>query len=109
MVVFAGPCAVEDEEQIMSTARMARAQGAQILRGGAFKPRSSPYSFRGLGEEGLKLLAKAGNEIRSAAKTPAAVPSRHLSGQVQPVGVERRVTVHHRTHREGRILVHPSW
>ena len=62
LVVFAGPCAVESEEQLMSTARAVKAAGATVLRGGAFKPRTSPYSFRGLGEEGLKLLALARQE-----------------------------------------------
>jgi 3-deoxy-7-phosphoheptulonate synthase len=59
MVVMAGPCSVESEEQLLSTARMAKEAGARILRGGAFKPRSSPYSFRGMGVEGLKLLDAA--------------------------------------------------
>ena len=58
-VVIAGPCAVESEQQILSSARAAREAGASMLRGGAFKPRSSPYTFRGLGEEALKLLAQA--------------------------------------------------
>jgi 3-deoxy-7-phosphoheptulonate synthase len=62
LVVMAGPCAVESEEQIMATARAVKASGAKVLRGGAFKPRTSPYSFRGMGEEGLKLLAEAGAE-----------------------------------------------
>ena len=62
LVVMAGPCAVETEEQVMSTARAVKAAGASILRGGAFKPSTSPYSFRGLGEEGLKLLAQAKQE-----------------------------------------------
>jgi len=62
LVVMAGPCAVETEEQVMSSARAVKAAGANILRGGAFKPSTSPYSFRGLGEEGLKLLAKAKEE-----------------------------------------------
>ena len=62
MVVMAGPCSVEGEEMLLATAHMARAAGARILRGGAFKPRSSPYSFRGMGVEGLKLLAKAREE-----------------------------------------------
>jgi 3-deoxy-7-phosphoheptulonate synthase len=61
-VVIAGPCAVENEQQIVQTARAVRAAGATILRGGAFKPRSSPYAFRGLGEEGLQLLALARQE-----------------------------------------------
>jgi len=62
LVVMAGPCAAETREQVMSTARAVKAAGARILRGGAFKPSTSPYSFRGLGEEGLKLLAEAGEE-----------------------------------------------
>ena len=57
IVVIAGPCAVESWEQIFETAMAVKSSGAKILRGGAFKPRSSPYSFQGLGEEGLKLLA----------------------------------------------------
>jgi 3-deoxy-7-phosphoheptulonate synthase len=56
VVVIAGPCAVENQEQLFETARSVKNLGARILRGGAFKPRSSPYSFQGLGEEGLKLL-----------------------------------------------------
>lgn len=59
IVVMAGPCTVENEDQLMATARAVRASGARILRGGAFKPRTSPYSFQGLKEEGLKLLARA--------------------------------------------------
>lgn len=62
VIVAAGPCAVESEEQIMNVAaRVARA-GAKLLRGGAFKPRTSPYSFQGLGEEGLKLLRQAADK-----------------------------------------------
>jgi len=60
--VIAGPCAVESEEQLMATARAMRERGASMLRGGAFKPRTSPYSFRGLEEDGLKLLAQARQE-----------------------------------------------
>ena len=77
-VVIAGPCAVESEEQIMATARAAREAGANMLRGGAFKPRSSPYTFRGLGEEGLQLMAKAREEtglpIVTEVMTPTDVP-----------------------------------
>lgn len=62
LVVMAGPCAAETREQVMSTARAVKAAGANILRGGAFKPSTSPYSFRGLGEEGLKMLAEAKEE-----------------------------------------------
>jgi 3-deoxy-7-phosphoheptulonate synthase len=59
VVVIAGPCSVESEAQLMETARVVRDGGAQLLRGGAFKPRSSPHSFQGLGEDGLKMLAAA--------------------------------------------------
>lgn len=60
--VMAGPCSVEGEEMLLRTARAVREEGAHVLRGGAFKPRTSPYSFRGLGEEGLRLLARAREE-----------------------------------------------
>jgi 3-deoxy-7-phosphoheptulonate synthase len=62
VVVIAGPCAVESEEQILEIAKTVKATGADILRGGAFKPSTSPYHFRGLGEGGLELLAQAGEE-----------------------------------------------
>ena len=58
-VLMAGPCSVESEEQLMRTAHAVKAAGATILRGGAYKPRTSPYSFQGMEEEGLKLLAEA--------------------------------------------------
>ena len=61
VIVMAGPCSAENEEQVMSTAAAVKRAGAKVLRGGAFKPRSSPYSFQGLGEEGLKLLRAAAN------------------------------------------------
>lgn len=57
IVIIAGPCAVESRDQLFATARSVKESGANILRGGAFKPRSSPYNFQGLGEEGLKLLS----------------------------------------------------
>ncbi len=59
LTIMAGPCSVESEEQLMTTAHAVKAAGARLLRGGAFKPRTSPYAFQGLGENGLKLLAKA--------------------------------------------------
>jgi 3-deoxy-7-phosphoheptulonate synthase len=59
-VIMAGPCAVEDRDQIFTTAAEVRSAGATVLRGGAFKPRTSPYAFQGLGVEGLKLLRDAG-------------------------------------------------
>jgi len=61
-VVIAGPCSVESEDQILDTARAVKAAGADMLRGGAFKPRTSPYAFQGLGIEGLKILEKAKKE-----------------------------------------------
>lgn len=74
-VVIAGPCAVENEEQIMTTARAVREAGATMLRGGAFKPRSSPYTFRGLGEPGLQLLAQAREETGLAVVTEVMTPT----------------------------------
>jgi len=62
LVVVAGPCSVESEKQTIDTARAVKAAGADMLRGGAFKPRTSPYAFQGLGLQGLKLLAKARRE-----------------------------------------------
>jgi len=62
IVVIAGPCAVESEEQLLETARAVKRAGAHALRGGAYKPRTSPYSFQGLGEEGLRILARAREE-----------------------------------------------
>ncbi len=61
-VVMAGPCSVEDEEQMVATAKAVKKAGATVLRGGAFKPRTSPYSFRGMGLDGLKLLKVAKQE-----------------------------------------------
>jgi 3-deoxy-7-phosphoheptulonate synthase len=61
-VVVAGPCSVETEEQTIITAQKVKAAGADMIRGGAFKPRTSPYSFQGLGLKGLKILEKAGKE-----------------------------------------------
>ena len=62
VALVAGPCAVESWEQLRSTARAVKAAGARLLRGGAFKPRTSPYAFQGLGEDGLRLLARAREE-----------------------------------------------
>jgi 3-deoxy-7-phosphoheptulonate synthase len=70
-ITMAGPCAVETERQLLATARHVRGAGARILRGGAFKPRTSPYAFHGLGLEGLKLLAKAREETGLAVVTEA--------------------------------------
>lgn len=62
VIVAAGPCAIESRDQLMAAARAVKERGGKILRGGAFKPRTSPYSFQGLGVEGLKLLKEAGEE-----------------------------------------------
>lgn len=63
LTLIAGPCSVENEEQIFKLAEVVSISGAKILRGGAFKPRSSPYSFQGLGEEGLKMMHKAADKF----------------------------------------------
>lgn len=77
VVIMAGPCSVEGEEMLLETARHVASRGARLLRGGAFKPRTSPYSFQGLGEDGLKMLAAArdqsGLRIVSEVVTPADV------------------------------------
>jgi 3-deoxy-7-phosphoheptulonate synthase len=77
VVVMAGPCSVEGEEMVLETARFVASRGARILRGGAFKPRTSPYSFQGLGEAGLRMLARARSEtglrVVSEVMTPADV------------------------------------
>ena len=62
IVVIAGPCAVETHEQMLGTAKIVKDHGAHCLRGGAYKPRTSPYSFQGLGEEGLQILENVSNE-----------------------------------------------
>ena len=71
VVLMAGPCAVEGRDQIMEIASQVRDAGASVLRGGAFKPRTSPYSFQGLGEEGLELLAQARERTGLAVVTEA--------------------------------------
>jgi 3-deoxy-7-phosphoheptulonate synthase len=73
--IIAGPCSVESESQIMDAARKCKAAGAHALRGGAFKPRTNPYSFQGLGEEGLKLLAAARDETGLAVVTEVLTPT----------------------------------
>jgi 3-deoxy-7-phosphoheptulonate synthase len=62
LTIMAGPCSIEGREMMIETAKAVAAAGATILRGGAFKPRTSPYAFQGLGVEGLKYLQEAGNE-----------------------------------------------
>ena len=75
VAIIAGPCSVESEEQILVTSHAVRKAGATGLRGGAFKPRTNPYSFQGLGEEGLKLLAKARDQTGLAVVTEVITPS----------------------------------
>ncbi len=78
ITIMAGPCAVESRSQILETAHAVKEAGAQVLRGGAYKPRTSPYSFQGLGEEGLQLLAEAreatGLPIVTEVMAPEQVP-----------------------------------
>jgi 3-deoxy-7-phosphoheptulonate synthase len=81
-VVIAGPCAVESREQVLSTAKAVKASGASMLRGGAFKPRTSPYTFQGLEEEGLKYLAEA-REITGLPVVTEAMDARQLELVVQ--------------------------
>ena len=71
VTLIGGPCAVESEEQIHATAAAVAAAGGRVLRGGAFKPRSSPYSFQGLGEEGLRMMVEAGRANGLAVVTEA--------------------------------------
>src|SRR3954462_2169739 len=86
IVVMAGPCAVESEQQILAAARGVRKSGASLLRGGAFKPRTSPYDFQGLREKGLELLDKARGEtglkvvteVKDTETLPLVPPSPHL-------------------------------
>jgi len=74
IIIMAGPCAVESREQIMETAHLVKEAGAHLLRGGAFKPRTSPYSFQGLGEEGLRYLAEAREATGLAVVTEVMAP-----------------------------------
>jgi 3-deoxy-7-phosphoheptulonate synthase len=78
VVIMAGPCSVESRSQLMETALAVKEAGAQVLRGGAYKPRTSPYSFQGMGEEGLELLAEAreltGLPVVTEVTTPDLVP-----------------------------------
>ncbi|MDE2291698.1 MAG: 3-deoxy-7-phosphoheptulonate synthase [Elusimicrobia bacterium] len=89
-VVMAGPCAVESREQTLRIARAVKKAGAHVLRGGAFKPRTSPYAFQGLGEEGLKILAEAraetGLPVVSEALDPASLELVHKYADVVQIG-----------------------
>lgn len=74
VVVIAGPCSVESRDQLMETARIVKEAGCHMLRGGAFKPRTLPYSFQGLGEEGLEILAEARKETGLPVVTEVLTP-----------------------------------
>ncbi len=74
LILIAGPCAIEGEEVLLEIARSVKASGANVLRGGAFKPRTSPYSFQGLGEEGLKILRRVGDELKMPVVTEVMDP-----------------------------------
>ncbi len=76
VVIMAGPCSIESRDQLLATARRLAAMGVRILRGGAFKPRTSPYAFQGLGEEGLKLLAEARDETGMKVVTEVMSPDK---------------------------------
>jgi 3-deoxy-7-phosphoheptulonate synthase len=78
LTIVAGPCAVENEDVLLETARAARAAGAHLLRGGAFKPRTTPYHFQGLGERGLRMLRDVGRETGLAVVTEA-MDTRHVA------------------------------
>lgn len=90
VTVIAGPCSVESEEQTLSTAQAVKAAGATLLRGGAYKPRTSPYEFRGLGERGLEILASAREEtglgIITEVMTPADVELIHPYTDIFQIG-----------------------
>jgi len=90
LVVMAGPCAVEGQDQLLETARAVKSAGAQMLRGGAFKPRTSPYSFQGLGEEGLRFLAAAREEtglpVITEVMAPEQVPLVTTYAEVLQIG-----------------------
>jgi 3-deoxy-7-phosphoheptulonate synthase len=90
LVIIAGPCSVESREQLLEAAQAAKAAGATMLRGGAFKPRTSPYAFQGLGEKGLKLLAEAreatGLPIVTEVTSPSKVPLAAVYADVLQIG-----------------------
>ncbi|QDT55123.1 Phospho-2-dehydro-3-deoxyheptonate aldolase [Caulifigura coniformis] len=74
LMLIAGPCAIEGEEILLEIGKAVRAAGANVLRGGAFKPRTSPYSFQGMGEEGLKILRRVGDELKMPVVTEVMDP-----------------------------------
>ncbi len=106
LVVMAGPCSVESREQLLETAHAVKEAGAQMLRGGAFKPRTSPYSFQGLGLKGLEILAEAreryGLHIVTEVMTPDAVPMVAEYADVLQIGA-RNIQNYGLLHAVGRV------
>ncbi|MCP4164912.1 MAG: 3-deoxy-7-phosphoheptulonate synthase [Chloroflexi bacterium] len=106
LVVMAGPCSVESRTQLMETAHAVKEAGAQILRGGAFKPRSSPYSFQGMGLKGLEILAEAretyGLYIVTEVMTPQAVPMLAEYADILQIGA-RNTQNYGLLHAVGRV------
>ena len=106
IVVMAGPCSVESREQLLETAHAVKEAGAQILRGGAFKPRSSPYSFQGLGLKGLEILAEArevyGLYVVTEVMTPEAVPMVAEYADILQIGA-RNMQNYGLLHAVGRV------
>ena len=106
LVVMAGPCSVESRSQLMETAHAVKEAGAHILRGGAFKPRSSPYSFQGMGLKGLEILAEAretyGLHIITEVMTPEAVPMVAEYADVLQIGA-RNMQNYGLLHAVGRV------
>jgi len=90
VVIIAGPCAVESRAMVLEVARAVRAAGAHLLRGGAYKPRTSPYAFQGLGDEGLRFLAEAGRETGMPIVTELMDP-REASLVLQHVDIVHRI------------------
>ncbi len=106
LVVMAGPCSVESRTQLLETAHAVKEAGAQILRGGAFKPRSSPYSFQGMGLKGLEILAEAretyGLYIVTEVMTPQAVPMLAEYADILQIGA-RNTQNYGLLHAVGRV------
>ena len=91
-VMIAGPCAVEDRAQIESTAQFVASKGAQLLRGGAYKPRTSPYAFQGLGDEGVAMIAQAsrGSGLPTVVEALSEAQVEHLRGKVAMIQIGAR-------------------
>jgi 3-deoxy-7-phosphoheptulonate synthase len=109
VIVMAGPCSAESEEQVEASAAAVKRAGAKVLRGGAFKPRSSPYSFQGLGEEGLRLLRAAADrhdlklvsEVMDVSQIRSCFATRHPAGR-RPQHAELHAAARAGPHAEAR-------